>query len=476
MQEKCLFVYVGQPDMSFALAGKRDYDIKREPQIGFAYLVSVLRQQGVDSEILDFTITPYTKESLNSHIAEVSPLFVGFYGSAAMKDHMFEFLRATREKFPKLKIFAGGPDMFDCESYLNAGVDVFCLNEGEKTIVEMIEYCRGKINLPQIKGIAYKERGEIKYTPERELVKNLDELPMPAWDKFDLNNFYDYHVFDMRTPYTSIMASRGCPFKCSYCVSHKIWGGVYRSRSVESVLEEIDYLVKEKGVKYLMFQDDIWSWLNDDWAREFCQKLIERNYDLKWRCILHPFSFLKSRKEILPLMKKAGCSSITIGLQSASKEILKNVNRSPEQPQALADLVKELKKSGILNSVEFIFGLPGDTEETMEETIKFALKIKPTFCGFYVLTVLIGSDIWLAQKEGKFQPMPEELVQRKCKEAAKRFYTNPRVVFNTFEAILRTNPRWFLKVFGHGKYLLEIAGILGKKTVADIPLRTAKRV
>ena len=461
--DKCLFVYVGQPDMSFALAGKRNYSMKREPQIGFAYLSAVLRQQGVDSEILDFTIYPHTKESLNAYIAENSPVFVGFYAAAAMKERLLDFLRSVRQKFPKLKIFVGGPDMFDSEDYLTAGADAFCLGEGERTIVELLDYCRGKKERGQIRGIAYKENDDFYYTPPRELIKNLDELPLPAWDKFDLTKYYDYHVFDMVQPYACIMASRGCPFSCTYCISPKIWKHVCRRRSPDNVLREIDYLVQERGVRYIMFQDDIWSLLDDNWAREICQKLIERKYNLKWRCILHPMSFLNSRREILPLMKAAGCTSVTIGLQSASKKILKNINRRPEQPEALADLINESKRAGLLSGVEFIIGLPGDTEETVEETIQFALKIKPTFCAFYVLSVLVGSDIWRDQKEGKFQILPDHFTQRKCEEAARRFYMNPGVLYNTVSSIVKANPRWLLRALGNAKYLLQLSGVLRKK-------------
>lgn len=466
MAEKCFLIYTGQPRSSYTLSGKRDYNVKREPQIGFAYLCAALRQAGIDSEIIDLTIAPRSKESLNDYIENNSPIFAGFYAAADMKNYTLDFLRSIRRRFPNLKIFLGGPDIYDCESYLKAGADAFCVGEGEKTIIELAKYSKGEMKPEAIKGIVYRENGIIKYTAPRELVANLDDLPMPAWDKFDFNNYYDYHVFDMVRPYASIMASRGCPFQCTYCISHKIWKNAYRRRSPDNVLKEIDYLVSERGVKYIKFQDDIWSWMDDNWAKEFCQKLLARKYNLKWRCILHPFSFMKSRREILALMRSAGCTAVNIGLQSASKEILKNINRSPEQPAILADLLKEVKKTGMLSNIEFIFGLPGDTEETMEESVKYALKVKPTSCGFYVLTVLMGSNIWQDKQNGKFQRnLSEEFIQKKCREAARRFYTNPKIALNIFVSILKTNPKWLFKAVGHMKYILENAGIFSKKNL-----------
>lgn len=459
MSQNCFFIYVGQLDMAYTLAKKRDYGIKREPQIGFAYLSAVLRQQGIESKILDFTIKPCSKELLVDYVAKNSPLFVGFYAVAAVKANLLEYLKVLRQRFPNLKILVGGPDLYDCESYLDAGADAYCLGEGEKTIIDLVAFCRGEMKRSQIQGIAYKEKNQIHYTDKRDIIGDLDTLPVPAWDKFDLSQYHDYHVFDMAVPYTSIMASRGCPFRCTYCVSHRIWGNKYRRRSPGHVMKEIDYLVLKQGVRYITFQDDIWSWLDDEWAKTICQELIRRRYNLKWRCILHPFSFLKSRKEILPLMRQAGCTSITVGLQSASEKILRNIRRSPKEPEALLELIGLMKKNKILNSTEFIFGLPGETEETIEESIQYALKLKPTFCGFYVLSVLPGSEIWLMQKQGKFKALPEQFVRSKCKEAAKRFYTNPLVAANIFSSIIRTNPRWLLMVFGHLRYLLDISGI-----------------
>lgn len=464
MSQKCLFIYVGQLNMDFALANKRDYDIKREPQIGFAYLSAVLRQRGIESEILDFTITPYTKKSLIDYIIKESPLFVGFYAAAALKDYLLKYLKALRRKFPNLKILIGGPDVYDCKSYLEAGANAYCIGEGEKTIIELVAYCKGELDISQVKGVAYQKNGQIQRTPPRNPIENLDELPVPAWDKYDLNRYHDYHVFDMRHPYTSIIASRGCPFRCAYCVSHRIWGNKYRRRSPGHVMKEIDYLTAKQGVRYITFQDDIWSWLDDDWAKTVCQELINRKYNLKWRCILHPLSFLKSRQEILPMMKKAGCTSISLGLQSASKTILKNINRSPKEPEALAELIDIMKKLEILNNTEFIFGLPGETEGTIEESIRYALKIKPTFCAFYTLSVLPGSDIWQMKKQGDFHSLPDDFIKEKCKEAARRFYTNPQVVYNIFKSIIKTNPKWLLIPFSHLKYLLQISGISKTKT------------
>lgn len=459
MSQKCFFIYVGQSDYEYALASKRDYSLKREPQIGFAYLCAILRENNVAPEVIDFTIKAYSKKELIDYVSNESPIFVGFYAARAMKAQIIEYLAALRQVFPQLKILIGGPDVYDCESYLKGGADVFCMGEGELTIVDLLAYCNGKLELRDIKGIAYRENGIIRHTPPRKLIENLDKLPIPAWDRFNLENYFDYHVFDMRTPYTSIMASRGCPFRCTFCISSTLWGHQYRRRSPSHVMKEIDFLVREHGVKYITFQDDIWSWRDEEWANTICEELRSREYKLKWRCILHPLSFMNNREKILSMMHSAGCSSITTGLQSASKKILKNIHRSPKEPELLADLIKIMKKIGILNNTAFIFGLPGETEETMEESIRYVQKVKPTFSAFYTLSVLPGSEIWQLQQKGIFKSLPPELIEKKCRMGAKRFYSNPIVIWNIFKSIIKTNPKWFLIVFRHLRYLLEISGM-----------------
>lgn len=461
--EKAFLIYVGQSDFSYTLASKRDYTFKREVQIGFAYLAAVLAQHNVDTEIFDFTIESYNSDQLIARIDQEHPVFIGFYAASAIEEQVIHYVRAIIHVRPDQKILLGGPDIFNVDKYLAVGADAFCIGEGERTIVDLLQYCRGQRELRSIKGIAYWQDGKTVYTPPRELIENLDELPLPAWYKYNLNRYYDYHVFDMETPYTSIMASRGCPFNCTFCISHKIWQRKFRRRSPEHVMAEIDYLVQEKRVCYITFQDDIWAWNDDNWAQSICQSLISRKYNLKWRCILHPLSFRKNRKEMLSLMCQAGCTSITTGLQSASPRILKNINRSPEEPESLATLIRVMKELGISNNTAFIFGLPGDTEESMEKSIRYALKVRPTFVAFYTLSILPGSTISSMEQHGRFTQLPQEVLQQKCKEAARRFYMNFFVIFQLLYTIMRKNPQWLLKAAKRIGYLTQLAGVRGQK-------------
>lgn len=443
--------------MDFALAKKRDYFVKRDPQIGLAYLAASLRQEGCECQILDFSNKFMELEDFKEYIRLERPLFVGFYAATAIQSRVIQYMKGLRESNPRINICIGGPDMYSSKIYLDAGADLYCMGEGDLTIKDIYLFYRDKIPIENIEGIAYKKNGEY-FESQRPLLKDLDSLPIPAWDLYDLKNYYNYHIFDMQTPYASIMASRGCPFRCSYCISHKIWGGQVRIRSVKNIMKEISYLVETKGVKYIYFQDDIFGWNNEKWVKELCSAFIEKKLGIRWACVLHPLSFIGKRSELIPLMAKSGCSFITTGLQSANKQILKNINRSSKEPETLAELVDIANKNGIITSVDFIFGLQGETEATMEETLKYALDHKFTWCAFYHLSVLPGSEVEAKNSASK---LPSHFIERKTKEISRRFFLNPKKLFGLLWIAVFKNPRWTLRILSNLKnmnYVKEIAG------------------
>lgn len=452
---KALFVYVAQPTMDFALAKKRDYFVKRDPQIGLAYLAASLRQEGCESEILDFSAEFMEKFEFVNYVLETKPLFIGFYAATAIQERVLDYIKILKLSISGVKICVGGPDMYSDKVYLEAGADMYCQGEGDLTIKDIYWHYKRNEPIESIEGISYLKDGEYVKTA-RPLIQDLDTLPIPAWDLYDLKNYHNYHIFDMKTPYASIMASRGCPFRCSYCISHKIWGGQVRIRSVKNIMQEISYLIESKGVKYVYFQDDIFGWNNEKWVLELCEALREKN--IRWACVLHPLSFLGKREKIISRMAGAGCSFITTGLQSANPQILKNINRSIKEPETLAELVRIANKCGIITSVDFIFGLQGETEETMEETLKYALDHDFTWCAFYHLSVLPGSEV---EAKNSASSLPFHFIEKKTKEISRRFFLHPKKIFQLLWIAVFRNPTWSLRILSNLRninYVKEIAG------------------
>ena len=254
---------------------------------------------------------------------------------------------------------------------------------------EIVDYYNGSRPIESVKGISYKKDAQIIKAPDQVLIKNIDEIPFPDRSNIDINSYFDYFIFGMRKPFITMIASRGCPYRCYFCASCKTWGFKYRRRSVANVIAEIDDAVKKYDVKYIAFLDDVFG-ITNDWIEEFCRKLIQKDYKIRFMIILHPFSIPKDKEKILKLLKQAGCDTLSFGLQSAHPQILKNVNRNPREPERLKETIAVGNKLGFVTVVSYIIGLPGDTRETIQTTIDYSVHSGATLTNYFILTVTQG--------------------------------------------------------------------------------------
>jgi radical SAM superfamily enzyme YgiQ (UPF0313 family) len=242
----------------------------------------------------------------------------------------------------------------------------------------------------------------------------------------------------------SIMASRGCPFKCSFCSSHEVWKAKVRSRSTDHVLAEVEHVLERWPSAYFTFVDDIFG-QNAKWVEEFCTKVLERGLSFKWMCILHPLSFPKQRARLIPLLKKAGCTTISFGAQSSSPDVLENIRRYAREPKELAEAIRLCKENDILVVITYIFGLPGDTRESLETNLQFALENRPHMVDFHPLSVLPGSHIDRDWKQGTITQLSQDEIEQACARAFRQFYLKPGVAWNLFRIIVKNDPRLLLR-------------------------------
>lgn len=435
---------------AFDIKHKYDFDkkikynrITRRPPLGLQYLCSTIEKNGSNCEIIDQTVSQISLGKLIKNIREKDYAFVGFYSYtlAPLKDKLVQYIKIIKKEC-SVKIIVGGPGSIHVKEFIDAGCDIVCHGEGEKTILKIIEYLKGKISIAEIKGISYKKDGIIVNNELQALIDNLDEIDFPNRDKISLNNYFDYFIFPMRKPYATMIASRGCPYKCTYCACPSIWRGKYRLRSVKNVMEEIDYLVQRYKVRYITFEDDIFG-LNQRWLKEFCIELTGRKYDLNWMCILHPLSLRENKEEFITLLKNAGCNFFSFGLQSSNLDILKKINRDPETPFLLKETISIARKKGILTLVDFIFGLPGETKQTILENIKYISETHPHLINIHPLGLLFGTELEKMYKKTKVCNMPQEEIIFWCKKATRKFYLSVNNLIGIFIYILKNNPRWF---------------------------------
>ncbi|MBU4311969.1 MAG: B12-binding domain-containing radical SAM protein [Candidatus Omnitrophica bacterium] len=438
--KKVAFVYLSQGSGEYYVTDDPGYDIQRRPQLGLQYLCAVLEKKGIETNIFDQTVDSFDLDWLVEKLKEYD--IAGFYCSDTQEDKVKAYCKEIKEKLA-MPVLVGGPSTLDNPSFLDHGCDIVVYGEGEITLEEIIEYYNGHKRLEDIRGIFYKKDGKIVQAPPQALIRDLDELPFPDRSKTDINLYYDYFLFGMKRPYVTMMAARGCFYRCSFCTSCNLWGNKYRKRSADNVLSEIDDAVKRYRIRYIAFQDDVFG-ISNDWIEEFSKKLTERRYKIRWMPILHPLSLKTDTEKILVLMKKAGCDALSFGLQSAHPQILKNINRNPSEPQRLKNIIKAANKVRLLTAVSYIFGLPGDTRKTIQTTIDYSLNCGATLSNYFILSVLRGSEMEKVYRGKKVCDMDDKEIQNLTIYASRKFYTDSASILRIAYYVMK-NPEWVLR-------------------------------
>ncbi|RME50220.1 MAG: radical SAM protein, partial [Caldilineae bacterium] len=251
-------------------------------------------------------------------------------------------------------------------------------------------------DLSAIKGLAWRQAGEIRLNPDRPFIPNLDDIPLPMHHLLPLN---EYRMPLIKGPYAFVVPSRGCPAGCKYCIKHVSYNYAVRLRSPENVMEEL-WALKKLGINNVMMYADLFT-VNREQVVGICKAMIEENIQMKWMC--------NSRvdyvdEEMLSLMGQAGCHMISWGIESGSEEILKRA-RKGASPAKAERALQWARKAGIKNFGYFIIGLPGETEETIRQTIAFSKKLPLNVAIFHIAAPYPGTPFFYDVVEnGWFRP------------------------------------------------------------------------
>jgi len=307
-------------------------------------------------------------------ISYQSPDIVGIsvttakYGSALNISHLVKIFD------PKIPVVWGGvhPTILPEETIKNKDVDIVVRGEGEYTFLDLIENID---NLNDVLGITYKENDKIIHNPNRPLIQNLDELPFPARHLLLEKENYPPEAFG------NIFASRGCPYNCIFCASHKVWTRKVRYRSPENVVDEIKYIQKTFKTHHFRFEDDSFT-INKKWVYEICNLLIKEKLNIQWTT--------ETRADIvtddlIKKMKLAGCKNITIGVESGNEKILKKIKKGITIEQ-IKNANKILKQNGVGLSAFFMIGFPWETKREINNTISLMKELDPSIAVFSVAT------------------------------------------------------------------------------------------
>jgi len=362
------------------------------PPLGLAWIAAVLEQHGHKVKIID---APTLKVTLKNFITEVkswSPDLIGISMQTPMAPKGYRAILELKREVPDVPIVVGGTHpTYMYEEALNNGADVVVRGEGEYTALELVNTLEAKgldySALKKVDGIAFRDRdGEIVVTKPRPLIHDLNELPFPAHHLLPMDK---YTVFNKSVRVAHIMASRGCPYGCTYCITSYYWGRKIRFRSAENVVHEIEHLVEKYGAKQVAFTDDELV-VNRKFMYDMIKGLKERGLDVTFACGARVDHV---DREYLKFLYDSGCTALYFGVESASQTTIDKIGKkiSLEQVRKVFRWIKELKGFA---AGSFILGFPWETVEDMRNTVKFAVRLDPSYAQFTVLTPFPGTPLF----------------------------------------------------------------------------------
>lgn len=371
----------------------RNRSIFRFPPLGLGYLAAHLRNSGYSVQIVDATFIG--EEAAVEATRALKPRMVGVYSMFTMREASLRFARALRGHCELL--VAGGPlPTVEPEAYLG-DFDAAAVGEGEQTVLEL---ARGD-HLGEVDGLVYKEEdGGVVRTPPREVLSNLDSIPLPARDLFDNEGYIGYYRRRGEPPTTSAITSRGCPFACDFC-SHPIFGESFRERSPGNMADEVEQIL-DLGYERVFFQDDCFTLTKGRVAR-FCDEVERRGLRFGWQCLSRVDAM---DEQTASRMRAAGCDQVFFGLESGSERVLRIMNKSAT-PELGRRAVEAAKAAGLKTGAFFIFGYPGDDTESMLETLHFADSLPLDYLSFSYPYPIPGTPLYERVKDRMMKGRPE---------------------------------------------------------------------
>lgn len=366
------------------------------PPLNLLTLAGGLLDGSHQCKIIDLNMIPLNRiyDELKKTIQDFNPEVFGITFASALYSQCMQTISIIKKIVPDALIIAGGAHASsDATSTLkDTKIDIAVMGEGDFTIQEILS---GK-PLKDILGIAYKEDTKIIINPPRPFLNDLDTLPYPAYHLLDIQKYKVPHTLCKENPVASIETSRGCVWGCVYC-NKSVFGRNFRVKSAERTVEEIKKLI-DFGFKEFHINDDMFT-TQIDRAKKVCQLMIDNNLKIHWNCA-NGIRVDRVDDELFPLMKAAGCYRVSFGVESGNQEILNNIDKSQTLDQ-IRNAFRLAKKAGIETNGFFMFGLPGEKEEHLKQTIKFAKELKPDIAKFDIMIPLPSTPIY-KEWEGKY--------------------------------------------------------------------------
>jgi len=368
--------------------------------LNLAYIAAYLREQKphVEVAILDCEGLGLSYEQIEDKVRDVGPDIVAITLPTPAYAQVLEVCARLKKISSDIMIVVGGPhpSALPEQTLKEPDIDIGVIGEGEVTFCCLIDALENKTDLADLRGIVYKDgQGKIHLTPRAPLIKDLDSLPFPARDLLPLDIYLAPPTKRMSDKKSgNMITSRGCPYRCTYCMASVMWERKVRFRSVKNVVDEIEHCLKEFGLGEFNFHDELFT-QNRQRTLDICREIRRRKLDIAWVCMIRVDYIAE---DVLLEMKAAGCRKIMFGFESGSQMILDKMKKKVALERA-EEAVAAVKKVGIKTAGNFMFGNIGETEETIRQSIDLAKKLNTDTCAFFISSPYPGTEFYEIAKE-----------------------------------------------------------------------------
>jgi anaerobic magnesium-protoporphyrin IX monomethyl ester cyclase len=367
---------------------------KKSHPLGLAYIASVLEQDGFTVQIIDMDPMGMSIADLRGELIKIRPKIAGISFMTPQCNYAVEILKIIKKVDPNIKTVAGGShvsalpkEMLDVHQ-----LDFAVIGEGEYTARELVAFLMGKskLELEDVKGIAFIKNGKYILNKPRDLISDLNRLPFPAWHLLPMDRYSVENLGGKkREPVYPLLSNRGCPNQCIFCSSHVVFQRKFRQRSDENVIAEVEFLNREYGATQFDFIDDTVT-VNKKRMGSLCSYFTSLPQKYLWMCNSRVNTVTK---ELLVSMYKAGCRRIDFGVESGNQDILNNIKKGITLEQVV-NAHRWAKEAGLTVSSFFMVGNLGETEEHINRTVDFIDKLDTDYASATIATPFPGTELF----------------------------------------------------------------------------------
>lgn len=434
------------------------------PPMDLMMMATSLEQLSIDCAIKDYPIEGGGWDIFRADLDRLKPDYLIISATTSTITNDLSACKIAKSKNQNITTIAKGADLsITAEEMLNNFQELNIVITGECELV-IKDIIARKNNLESVSGIAYRNNNQVIRNPDREFIKDLDLLPSPA--RHLVHNVF-YTRLDTGKPMAVIETSRGCPYKCIFCLAGKTYGYKVRHRSVESVIREIAECVDRYKIYDFHLKSDLFTW-DKNWIIDLCSNMLKQKLKINWLC--------NSRVDTLDVnclkaMREAGCWVISLGIESGNQEVLNKIKKGITLEQS-RKAVKLCKSLGIKTYLYFLVGFPWDTESTIKDSIEFAQELDGDFVDFFIVYPFRGTELEevarqynLLDNKNYFKnaysdvAMDTFLISKSRlkflrKKALKSFYLRPKYIFRMMNSADSFKKR--INYLKHGLKLLRV--------------------